>query len=128
LRARRTFHAQCAEGLLYYEAATGGSSELRAARRTGEEYPLRRRLLYTLSTGDFVGPWVARFVYPFRWFYSALNAADYFRAAALHDGGAPDQRLAAAIEVVRSGREADGTWRQERRHPGRVWFEVDAVR
>ena len=74
-----------------------------------------------------MGPWVARFVYPFRWFYSALNAADYFRAAALHDGGGPDPRLAAAIEVVRSGRESDGTWLQERRHPGRVWFEVDAA-
>jgi len=40
---------------------------------------------------------VLRFGYPFRWFYSVLNAADYFRAAAL----------------------------QECRHPGRVWIEVD---
>jgi hypothetical protein len=64
-------------------------------------------------------------VYPFRWFYSALNAADYFRAAAVHDGGAPDPRLADAIELVRSARQPDGTWLQERRHPGRVWFEMD---
>jgi hypothetical protein len=26
---------------------------------------------------------------------------------------------------VRSARRTDGTWLQERRHPGRVWFEVD---
>ncbi|MGM9472510.1 squalene cyclase [Pseudarthrobacter sp. YS3] len=126
---RSSFHStiNALKGLLYYEAAIGGSSELHAARRVGEEYLLKRQLLYSRSTGEFVGPWVARFVYPFRWFYSALNAADYFRAAALHDGGGPDPRLAAAIEAVRSGREADGTWLQERRHPGRVWFEVDAA-
>jgi hypothetical protein len=74
-----------------------------------------------------VGPWATRFAYPFRWFYSALNAADYFRAAALHDGTEPDPRLAEAIEVIRAARRPDGTWLQERRHPGRMWFEVDVA-
>ena len=37
-------------------------SELRTARRTGQEYLLRRQLLYSRSTGEIVGPWVARFV------------------------------------------------------------------
>ncbi|MEO6199871.1 MAG: squalene cyclase, partial [Cryobacterium sp.] len=124
---RSSFHStiNSLKGLLYYEAATGGSDEQRAARRSGEEYLLERRLLHTLSTGELVGPWVPRFVYPFRWFYSVLNAADYFRAAALRDGTDPDPRLADAIEVIRAARRPDGTWLQERRHPGRVWFEVD---
>jgi hypothetical protein len=26
---------------------------------------------------------------------------------------------------VRAARRSDGTWIQARRHPGRVWFEVD---
>jgi hypothetical protein len=99
---------------------------LRAARRAGEEYLLERQLLHTLSTGGLVGPWVTRFAYPFRWFYSVLNAADYFRAAALHDGAAPDPRLADAMAAIRAARRSDGTWLQERRHPGRVWFDVDA--
>ena len=111
--------------MLDYEAFTGGSDNLRAARRAGEEYLLERRLLRTRSTGELVGPWATRFAYPFRWFYSVLNAADYFRSAALHDGVPPDPRLADAIDVIRAAREADGTWLQERRHPGRVWFEVD---
>ena len=63
--------------------------------------------------------------YPFRSFYSVLNAADYFRAAALLDGTSPDPRMREAIGAVRSQRQADGTWLQARRHPGRVWFEVD---
>ena len=62
-----------------------------------------------------------------RWFYSPLNAAEHFRAAALHEGIAPDPRLADAIEVIRADRRPDGTWLQERRHPGRVWFEVDVA-
>jgi len=36
-------------------------------------------------------------------------------------------RLADAAESVRAQRQPDGTWLQARRHPGRVWFEVDAA-
>jgi hypothetical protein len=86
---------------------------------------LERRLLNRRSTGEPVAPWVGRFAYPFRWFYSALNAVDYFREAALHDGARPDPWWADAVAVVRDGRQADGTWIQERRHPGLAWFEVD---
>ncbi len=59
------------------------------------------------------------------WFYSVLNAADYFRAAFGLDGTPPDPRMATAIEAIRAQRQPDGTWLQARRHPGRVWFEVD---
>ena len=124
---RSSFHStlNALKGLLYYETATGGCHALRAARQAGEKYLLERRLMRTLSTGELVGPWVTGFAYPFRWFYSVLNAADYFRTAALQDGIPPDPRLADAIEVIRAARQPDGTWLQERRHPGRVWFEVD---
>lgn len=124
---RSSFHStlNSLKGLLYYETVTGGSDALREVRRVGEEYLLERRLLHTRSTGELVGPWVKRFVYPFRWFYSVLNAADYFREAALHDGITPDPRLAQAIETIRAARLPDGTWLQEGRHPGRAWFEVD---
>jgi hypothetical protein len=124
---RSSFHStlNSLKGMLYYEAATGGSDALRAARRAGEEYLLERRLLRSLSTGELVGGWATHFAYPFRWVYSALHAADYFRAAALHDGRTPDPRLADAVAVIADARRPDGTWLQERRHPGRVWFEVD---
>jgi hypothetical protein len=124
---RSSFHStlNALKGLLYCEAATGGSDELREARRGAEEYLLERRLMRKLSTGEIVAPWVTRFAYPFRSFYSVLNAADYFRAAALLDQTAPDPRLADAIQVIRAARRPDGTWLQGRRHPGRVWFEVD---
>jgi len=124
---RSSFHStlNSLKGLLFYDMETGGSDEQRASRRAGEEYLLQRGLMRRLSTGELVADWVPRFAYPFRWFYSALNAADYFRAAALHDGTAPDPRLVDAIEVIRSARRPAGTWLQGRRHPGRVWFETD---
>lgn len=126
---RSSFHStlNTLKWLLYYETATGGTDELRAARHAGEEYLLQRRLLHKLTTNEPVGPWATRFAYPFRWFYSVLSAADHFRAAALHDGTAPDPRLAEAIEVIRAARAPDGTWLQARRHPGRVSFEVDVA-
>ena len=124
---RSSFHStlNALKGLLAHEAATGGTDATRAARRAGEEYLLERRLMYRLSTGEVVAPWVTRFAYPFRWFYSVLNAADHFRAASLLDGTPPDPRMADAIEAIRAQRQPDGTWLQARRHPGRVWFEVD---
>lgn len=124
---RSSFHStlNSMKGLLFFEAATGGSQSLREARHAGEEYLLERRLLHRLSTGELVGPWATRFAYPFRWLYSALNAAEYFRTAGLHDDITPDPRLADAIDVIRAARCPDGTWLQERRHPGRVWFEID---
>jgi hypothetical protein len=125
---RSSFHStlNSLTGLLAYEAATGGTDATRAARRTGEEYLLQRGLFRRLSTGEPVGDWVNLFAYPFRWVYSVLNAAEYFRKVSLHDGATPDPRMADAIERIRAARQPDGTWRQALRHPGRVWFEVDA--
>lgn len=125
--SRSSFHStlNSLKGMLYFEMATGASDPLRASRHVGEEYLLKRRLLYTLSSGELVGPWAPRFAYPFRHFYSVLNVVDYFRAASLHDGTAPDARMAEAVEMIRNARHPDGTWMQDRRHPGRVWLEVD---
>jgi hypothetical protein len=124
---RSSFHStlNTLKGLLDYEQATGDHERVAEARRSGEEYLLMRRLHRRLSTGEPVAPWATHFAYPFRWFYSVLNAADYFRAASIHDGTPPDERMTEAIEQIRAARRPDGTWLQERRHPGRVWFEVD---
>jgi len=115
------------KGLLAFETATGGTPASRAARRAGEEYLLERGLFRRLSTGSEIAPWITVFAYPFRWFYDVLNAADYFREASLHDGTAPDPRMAEAVERIRAARQPDGTWLQAHRHAGQVWFEVDVA-
>lgn len=123
---RSSFHStlNSLKGLLSYEAATGTST--RDLRLKGEEYLLERNLYRRKSTGEPVASWVFRFAYPFRWFYSVLNAADYFRERSLLQGTRPDPRMSDAIDYIRRQQLPDGTWIQARRHPGRVWFEVDA--
>jgi hypothetical protein len=124
---RGSFHStlNALRGMLAYEQITGDTS-LRESRHRGEAYLLARRLAYRLTTGELVADFVTEFVYPNRHQYSALAALDHFRAAALHDGIAPDPRLADAVEMVRSARDADGTWHQGRTLPGRRWFDIDA--
>jgi hypothetical protein len=126
---RSSFHStlNSLKGLLAFDRATGGTDATRAARRSGEEYLLQRGLIRRLSTGERVGSWVDHFTYPFRWVYSVLNAAEYFRQASLlsPDAAGPDHRMADAIDLIRGAKQPDGTWLQGTSHPGRVWFEVD---
>lgn len=124
---RSSFHStlNAVRGMLAWERSTG-DTRLRASRHRGEEYLLERRLLYRLSTGEPVAPFVREFVFPNRYRYSALAALDHFRDVSLLEGAAPDERLADAVALVRERRQADGTWHQDRRLEGRRWFEIDA--
>ena len=123
---RSSFHStlNALKGILDWEERTG-DTRLRAGRHAAEEYLLRRRMLYRESTGELVAPWATHFGYPFRHVYSALNALDYLRRASLLDGTVPDERASEAIGIIRGAQQPDGTWMQEFRHPGRVWFELD---
>ncbi len=110
------------DGLLAFEEATGGSEEVRTARRGGEEYLLQRGLFRRKSTGEVVDPAYLEFAFPYYWHFDVLRALDYFRRA----GTAPDPRMAEAVEVVRSKRQPDGRWLLDRIHPGRVHFDIEA--
>lgn len=123
---RSSFHStlNAVRGILQYEQLTGDAS-MRDARHGGEEYLLSRRLMFRASTGEQVGEFVTRFVYPNRHRYSALVALDHFRDVSLFVGTPPDPRLADAVEAVRAARQPDGTWLQTTPLPGRTWFDVD---
>ena len=123
---RSSFHStlNAARGILAYERITGDAG-MRDARHGGEEYLLSRRRMFRASTGEVVGDFVSRFVYPNRHRYSALAALDHFREVALLEGGRPDPRLADAVAFVRAARQPDGTWLQTTPLPGRTWFPVD---
>ena len=125
---RSSFHStlNSLNGILDHEILTGGTPALQEARHHGQEYLLQRGLMRRLSTGQVHAPWATHFAYPYRWFYSVLRAADYFHTACLHDGRRPDDRMAEAVEFIRSARDTDGTWHQQLRHEGRAWFDVDS--
>ncbi len=125
---RSSFHStlNAARGLLAYERTTGDVS-VRAARHGGEEYLLSRWLLSRASTGEPVGAFVSEFRYPNRYRYSALAALDHFRDVAQEEATAPDPRMADAVGLVRSKRQADGRWLQDGEMLGRVRFPVDGA-
>ena len=108
------------EGLLEYEQATGGSDELRAARRGGEDYLLERSLLRRKSTGEVVVDEWLGFSFPTRWHYDVLRGLEHFRRADRRD-----PRLGEAIELVRSKQQDDGTWLLENTRPGAVHFALE---
>jgi len=109
------------DGLLAFERATGGSDDVREARRSGEEYLLERGLFRRRSTGEVVDPSYLQFSFPYYWHYDVLRALDYVRGS----GATPDPRMAEAVELVRSARGPDGRWSLGPSHPGRVFFDLE---
>lgn len=120
---RGSFHTtiDVLDGLLEYERAAGGSSEVAAARLRGQEYLLARRMIRRLSTGAVIDPEWMTFSYPTRYFYDVLRGLDYLRRA----GATPDERVGEAVALVRSKRGDDGRWPLENPHPGAVHFDLD---
>jgi hypothetical protein len=107
------------EALLEFELRFGKRADVTEARHRGEEYLLVRRLFRRRSTGAAIeydrklGPESAcgqpawtRFAFPTWWHYDVLRGLEYFCRA----GIAPDERVAEAIDLVNSKRDADGRW------------------
>jgi len=115
------------EALLEYERAAGADERVTASRLRGQEYLLERRLFRRRATGEVIerdrksGMSWTRFAYPTWWHYDVLRGLDYLR----HAGAAPDERVAEAIDLVASKRNADGLWPLETRYPGRMPIETD---
>jgi hypothetical protein len=109
------------EGLLEHEIATGGTPMTRAARLRGEEYILERRLFRRLSTGEVADPDWLGFSFPTGYHYDALRGLEYLRTA----GVVPDERIAEAIALVESKRDADGRWPLEKVYEDEPSLESD---
>jgi hypothetical protein len=115
------------EALLEHERATGSSPRVAEARLRGQEYLLERRLFRRRSTGEVIerdrkgGADWTRFAFPTWWHYDVLRGLDYLRQA----GVAHDERVAEAIEIVASKRDADGRWTLDTRYPGVMPVEID---
>lgn len=113
------------EGLLEFERVTGGTSGSHEARRSGEEYLLKRSLFRRLSTGEPADDSYLSFHHPNRWHHDVLRGLDYFRSSSILTGSAPDPRLGETIDHLRARRLEDGTWALDRNPAGRTWFAVD---
>ena len=112
---RGSFHTTICvlEGLLEHERATGGSPAVKAACERGQEYLLERRMLRGLSTREVIDPAWTQFSFPTGYHYDVLRGLEYLRRAGIR----PDARMAEAIDLVASKRDADGRWLLENVHP-----------
>jgi hypothetical protein len=100
------------EGLLESERATDANPAVAAARRRGEEYLLERRLLRRQSDGELGQRRWLYLAFPNGWHYDVLRVLDYLRGA----GVAPHERMAEAIGILESKRDAEGRWPLEHAH------------
>jgi hypothetical protein len=117
-----SFHTSISalDALLQYERA-GGPLPVAEAMARGRRFFLDHQLYRSHRTGECVNAAFLRFPFPPQWHFDALRGLEHFRAA----GAAPDDRLSAAIEVIRGAQRKDGTWPAYRTYPGKVWFRME---
>ena len=73
------------------------------------------------SGGNAGHPAFTRFAFPTWWHYDVLRGLEYLRRASV----TPDERVAKAIELVASKRDADGRWSLEIQYPGEMPISMD---
>ncbi len=110
------------EALLEYEAAGGRQARrTRQARERAHEFLYVHQMFRSHRTGRVIDSRMAQFSFPPQWHYDVLRGLDYLQAAQ-----APkDQRLGAAIELVRKRRTRDGRWLLQNVHRGRYHFAME---
>ncbi len=115
------------EALLEHERAAAAAPNVTEARLRGQEYLLERRLFRRQSTGEIIerdrksGARWTQFAFPPWWHYDVLRGLDYLRSADV----TPDERVADAVELVASKRDADGRWPLDVTYPGVMPVEID---
>ncbi len=82
---------------------------------------LKHRLFRSDKTGLVIREEFTKFSFPVRWRYDVLRAMDYFRRV-----NAPrNPRLADAMDLLLSKRNADGRWKLENHHRGKEFFRLE---
>jgi hypothetical protein len=131
---RTSFHTTICvlEGLLELEKLLGSTversvertvdrtAEIQRARLRGQDYLLQRRLHRSLASGEVIDRDWTRFSFPTTWHYDVLRGLDYLRSA----GVKPDERVAQAVELVRSAADQNGRWPLHGFHFERISFDM----
>ncbi|HZU86236.1 MAG TPA: hypothetical protein VFF78_02060 [Anaerolineaceae bacterium] len=96
---------------------------LEQAAAAGREFLLEHHLFRSHRTGEVFDERMLRFSFPARWYYDVLRALDHFQAV-----NAPyDLRMQDALDLLNKKRLSNGRWKLENRHPGLVFFELEAI-
>jgi hypothetical protein len=121
-----SFHStiRVLEGLLEHEKTHGARKAVTEARRRGQDYLLRRRMLRSRRTGEIVDRRWMRLAFPNTWHYDVLRGLDSLRRA----GVRPGARTAEAAEIVAKRRHQNKRWPQNVVHPDRLGLVMEPGR
>lgn len=97
------------------------SAEAIAAEHEALELLLQHHLYRSNRTGEEINRQFTLIAHPYRWHYDVLRGLDYFARVK-----APrDERLLDPIELLRGKRRADGTWPNQNKYAGKVFFNME---
>lgn len=113
------------EGFTTYlrDASRSGADEVRAARDAAVECLLSRELFRRHGTSEPIDVEFTRLHHPARWHFDVLRCLDALRAA----GVPADDRMDAALTVLRERRRPDGRWAANRGYPGETHLRYPAA-
>jgi hypothetical protein len=120
--AHGSFHTsiQALEGLRAYAESGRAGVDTSAAVARGQEFFLRHQLYQSHRTGEVAIPASLRFPAFPEWHFDVMRGLEYFRAVDVRD-----ERLAQAVEIVRTACRRDGRWSTYAPYAGRQWFAIE---
>jgi hypothetical protein len=112
-----------AEGILEYKknGYTYRLNELEAARYQADEFMLMHKLFRSDKSGNIIKSSFLQLCHPPRWYYDILKAMDYFRSARAKY----DIRMEDALQMIKSKRTPEGTWKLPVPHAGHTHFAME---
>jgi hypothetical protein len=82
---------------------------------------LLHQLFLSDRTGQIINKDFLKLTYPCRWKYDILRAMDFFQYAGIEW----DNRMKAAIDILKTKRNNEGTWNMQVAHPGQVHVNME---
>ena len=114
------------EGLWEYEKAFPNSPVIPAVQQhqdKGIEFLLQHHIYKSNTSWKPVDPKMTQLSFPPRWRFDILRCLDYFQDRKI----ATDPRMSDAIELLLAKQTPGGCWKLERKHPAKVFFEMERV-
>jgi hypothetical protein len=99
------------------------AAQVAEAQKRGREFLLEHHLYKDKQTGQLIDKKMLLFSFPPRWHYDVLTALDHFRECRAER----DDRLQDAIDLLKTKQNPDETWNLQHKHPGKTFFEMEAV-
>lgn len=111
------------EGLTEFLKAeyTYRKDKIQDAIESAIEFILIHQLFLSDKTGLIINKNFLKLTYPCRWKYDILRAIDFFQYA----GIAWDDRMEAALNIIKKKRNDTGTWNAYTPHAGNVHFHME---